>query len=267
MPTITYKIKYRKNEGLVFSPSELLTLYLYGITIQASDGSEFDLETTRFYIKSAQKEIEDYLQIKFDNFLQTETLSYYTKDYYQKFPFFQTKYPVKQVYSLIGLLGRAEQVIYPTLWFNVHKDSDGDYPKQFSLVPTGYGTGVTGNADVIITGILRDVGLRAYGNIPNYWNVQYTTGYDIDNVPYDLLNVVGKLASIGLFNVAGDIALGQAALANYSLSIDGLSQSIGTTNSATNAAFGARIINYKKEVLETLKRIKLKYRGFNVSSM
>lgn len=266
MPTINYKIKYRKNTGLIFSPAELMSLYFYGINIQSNDGTSFDLETVRYYIKAAQKEIENYLQIKFDNFLQKETLSYYSQDYLNKFPFFQTKYPVKRAYTLIGLLGTAEQVIYPTQWLKTHIDSDDDYPKQFSLVPTGYGTGVTGNADVIITGILRDIGLRAYGQIPEYWNVQYTTGYDIDKLPMDLMNVVGKLASIGIFNVAGDIALGQAALANYSLSIDGLSQSIGTTNSATNAAFGARIINYTKEVVETLKRVKMKYKGFNLIS-
>ena len=150
MPTISYKIKYRKNEGLVFSPSELLSLYIFAIPTIAKDGTELSLETVRFQIKAAQKEIEDYLQIKFNNFLQDETLSYYSKDYYGKFPYFQTKYPVKKVYSLIGLLGAAEQIIYPVQWFKNDVDSDGDYGKQFSLVPTGYGTGVQGNADVLI---------------------------------------------------------------------------------------------------------------------
>lgn len=267
MPTISYKIKYRKNEGLIFSPSELLALYFYGINIQVSDGSSFDLETVKYYIQTAQKEIENYLQIKLTNFLQSETLSYYNSDYMNKFPFFQTKYPAKKAYTLIGLLGSTEQVIYPTEWLKTHEDSDGDYPKMISLVPTGYATSVQGNVDVIITGILRQVGLRSYGNVPEYWNVQYTTGYDYNNMPYDIVNVIGKLASIGVFAIAGDIALGQAALASYSLSIDGLSQSIATTNSATNAAFGARIIQYTKEVKETLNRVKTKYRGFNIVSM
>lgn len=267
MPTITYKAKYKKNEGLMISPSELLNLYFYGISIQANDGTEFDINVVRYYILTAQKEIENYLQIKLIPKLITETLSYYSKDYHGKFPFFQTKYPVKEVYTLIGLVQRAEQVVYPKSWLKSHTDNEGDYPKQFSLVPTGSGAGVSGNADVIITGILRDIGLRSYSNIPDYWNVQYLSGYGLDNIPYDIMNVVGKLASLGVFNIAGDIALGQAALANYSLSIDGLSQSIGTTNSATNAAFGARIINYQKEIKDTLAKIKLKYRGFNLASM
>lgn len=267
MPTITYKAKYKKNSGLLISPSELLALYFYGVNIQSNDGIEFDLETVRYYILTAQREIENYLQIKLVPSLITETLNYYSSDYYHRFPIFQTKYPVKKGYSLIGLIGRAEQIIYPMEWFKTHVDSEGDYPKHFTLVPTGSGAGTTGNVDVILAGVYTQTGLRTYGNIPEYWNTQYLTGYDYDNVPYDIMNVVGKLAAIGVFNIAGDIALGQAALANYSLSIDGLSQSISTTNSATNAAFGARIINYNKEVQETLKRIKFKYRGFNLASL
>lgn len=267
MPTITYKAKYKKNTGLIISPSELLSLYFYGINVQSNDGTEFDLETARYYILTAQREIENYLQIKLTPELITETLSYYSKDYYGKFPIFQTKYPVNRGYTLIGLLGRAEQIIYPQEWIKTHVDNQGDFPKQFTLVPTGSGTGTTGDVDVILSGVYTQVGLRTYGNIPEYWNTQYLTGYACGNTPYDIMNVIGKLAAIGIFNIAGDIALGQAALANYSLSIDGLSQSIGTTNSATNAAFGARIINYTKEIKETLNRIKFKYRGFNLASM
>lgn len=266
MPTITYKAKYKKNEGLVISPTELLNLYLYGVNITAKDGTEFPLDTVRFYILQAQKEIENYLNIKLNRQLYEETLGYYTRDYYNKFPFFQTKYPVRVGHSLIGLLGRAEQIIYPKEWIKVHRDQDGDFPKQFSLVPTGMGTGTTGNADVILTGIMRDIGLRSFGQIPDYWNFQYETGYNINEIPYDLVNVIGKLASIGVFNIAGDLILG-AGIASFSLSIDGLSQSTSTTSSATNSGYGARIVQYQKEIKDTLSRIKLKYRGFNLTAM
>lgn len=266
MPTVTYKVKYRKNEGLAISPTELLNLYLYGVNITAKDGTEFSTDTVRYYIVQAQKEIENYLNIKLNRQLYEETLGYYHRDYYNKFPFFQTKYPVNRAFTLIGLLGRAEQIIYPREWLKVKVDSDGDYPKQFSLVPTGSGTGTTGNADVILTGIMRDIGLRSYGQIPDYWNFQYETGYGFDNIPHDIMNLVGKLASIGIFNIAGDLILG-AGIASFSLSIDGLSQSTSTTSSATNSGYGARIVQYQKEIKDTLNRIKLKYRGFNLVSM
>lgn len=266
MPTISYKIKYRKNEGLVFSPSEVLTLFVFGINLQAKDGTEFPIDIARMNIMSAQKEIEDYLQIKFSNFLQDETLSYYSKDYYGKFPYFQTKYPVKKCYSLIGLLGAAEQIIYPVQWFKQDLDSDGDFAKQFSLVPTGYGTGVQGNADVIITGILRDIGLRSYGQIPSYWRTQYSTGYDYNNMPMVLVNIIGKLAAIGVLTVAGNMLNG-VGVASSSLSIDGLSQSISTPRSSNSHLFSGIVNQYTKEVVDTLKRIKMKYQKFNIVSM
>ena len=269
MPTINFKVKYKKNEGLIISPEELLALYFYGINIAANDGSELDIESVRFYIKSAQKELESYVGIKLNPTLVSETLGYYRKDYWGTYPSFQTKYPVKQAYTLIGLLANAAQIKYPSDWFKVHRDEpDGDYARYLTLVPSGIGTGTsTGNAEVILTGISGQYGFQRQYMIPEYWDIQYLTGYNYNNVPYDIVNVVGKWASLGLFNILGDIVLGQAAVANYSLSIDGLSQSIGTTNSATNAAFGARIINYQKEIKETLIRIRSRYKGFNLVAM
>jgi len=266
MPQVVYKLKYRKNEGLVISPSELLNIYLYGVNVIAGDGSEFSTENVRYYIVQAQKEIEGYLNIKLNKQLYNERLSYYHRDYYNGFPYFQTKYPANTVYTLIGMLGRAEQIIYPREWLRTHVDSDGDYPKHFTLVPTGTGRGTTGNADVILTGIMRDVGLRSFGQVPSYWDAQYETGYGSSNIPYDITNIVGKLASIGVLNIAGDLILG-AGIASFSLSIDGLSQSTSTTSSATNSGYGARIVQYQKEIKDTLTRIKLKYKGFNLVAM
>ncbi|MCK9544896.1 MAG: hypothetical protein M0R03_23015 [Novosphingobium sp.] len=268
MPTISYKIKYRKNTGAIFSAGELLSLYLYGINIRANDGTEMDKETVTYYIKAAQKEIENYLNIKMSPVLINETIGYYRTDYYGKFPIFQTKYPVKRAYTVIGMLNSTNQIVYPKEWIKAHRDDpDGDYPKFVALIPTGSATSVTGSVDVILSGMMTNMGLQRWNHIPEYWDIQYITGYTVDNLPMDVVNVMGKLASLGLFNVLGDIALGQAALASYSLSIDGLSQSISTTNSATNAAFGARIINYQKEIKDTLSKIKMRYRGFNIVAM
>lgn len=65
----------------------------------------------------------------------------------------------------------------------------------------------------------------------------------------------------------GDIVLGTAGVANMSLSLDGLSQSIGTTASATAAAYSARIIQYMKEIKESLSQLKGVYRGIALTSI
>lgn len=269
MATVSFKIKYNKNEQLIISPEELIALHFYGIDVAATDGTSLSMETVRFYIKAAQKELESYVQIKLFPTLVSETLGYYRKDYFGTYPSFQTKYPVKKGYTLIGMLANAAQIIYPSEWFKTHKDDpDGDYCKYMTLVPSGIGVGTsTGNAEVILTGVSGQYGFQRNYMIPEYWDFQYVTGYGYDNIPYDIMNVVSKWASIAIFNILGDIALGQAALASYSLSIDGLSQSVSTTSSATSSAFSARILNYNKEIKETLKRIKNRYKGFNLVAM
>lgn len=267
MPTISYKIKYKKNTGVIFSAGELFSLYLYGINIQANDGTELDNETTSFYIKSAQKEIENYLNIKLNPTLINESIGYYRDDYYAKYPIFQTKYPVKKAYTIIGLLNTTNQIVYPREWIKTHKDDpDNDYPKFVCLIPTGSATAVNGSSDVILSGIMTNIGLQRWNHIPEYWDIQYVTGYDHDKLPMDILNLIGKFASIGVLNILGDLIIG-AGIANYSLSIDGLSKSVGTTQSAENSGLSARIRQYTKEITDTLKRIKMRYRGFNISVM
>lgn len=60
MGQLTLTMKYRKNEGLLLSPTEMFSLYLYGIKIQAGDGTAFSTESMRFYIQAAQQEIENF---------------------------------------------------------------------------------------------------------------------------------------------------------------------------------------------------------------
>ena len=50
MPQLTLIGKYKKDTGIVMSPDELWSLYLYGVNIQAQDGTDFSNENTRFYI-------------------------------------------------------------------------------------------------------------------------------------------------------------------------------------------------------------------------
>ena len=77
-------------------------------------------------------------------------------------------------------------------------------------------------------------------------------------MPMDLINLTGKLATFGPLGIAGDLILG-AGIAAQSIGVDGLSQSISSTSSATNAGYGARIIQYQKEIADSVKKLKLVY--------
>ena len=258
MGQLTFTIKYKKNSGLVFSVAEIWAMYLFGIKIDGGQGTSFSNESIRKYIEMAQKQVEKWFNLRFCKQLVDQTLPYYRQDYWQEFPILLTNYPVREPLSMIGMLNKMEQIIYPQGWLFCEYDTAmGQGKRRISVVPTGSST-TQGNAQVILTGITSQVGMQRFDNIPDYWRIQYITGWDIDDLPMDLLNIVGMLATFGPLNVAGDLVIG-AGIANQSLSIDGLSQSIGTTSSAENAAYSARIKSYQTEIKETVGRIKLVY--------
>lgn len=259
MPQVTFTAKYRKNE-LAISGDDVLLLYFYGVNIDnATDGTKFSDETVRFYAFAAQQEIAKFLGIKFVPELITETQDYYRDDYYHSFPFVKVTYPVNKAYSMLGMINSVEQVVFPNEWLAVKKTSSNNSVwRQINVVPNG--STVYGNSEIIYTGIISQYGLHSNLQVPHYWTMQYTTGFSLNNLPYEILNVIGMLAAIPIFAIAGDLILG-AGIASQSLSIDGLSQSISSTSSATNSGYGSRIIEYRKTIKETLDRIKRNYRG------
>jgi hypothetical protein len=261
MPTITYTTKYKKNEGLVISPEELTALYFYGIGTRSKDGTEISNDTLKMNILSSQQEIERYLEIRFNKKFIEQSESYFKDDYWNNFPIIKTKLPVNTPLSLIGMLNGVEQIKYPKAWLNTKKDSEGNYYKKISIIPTG-SLASQGSTDIILTGITAYLGLTSYGQIPNYFTCQYLTGFNYEDLPMDLVNVVGKLSAIGILNMLGDIALGSAGLTSISLGIDGLSQSV---SSGQNGAYSGRIKQYTSEINETLKRVKSAYKSINIA--
>lgn len=86
------------------------------------------------------------------------------------------------------------------------------------------------------------------------WDVECPHG-----IPADVMHVGGMYASMFLLNPAGDMVAG-AGIASKSIGVDGLSQSISTTASATNAGYGSRIIQYWNDIKMQLPALRAKYR-------
>lgn len=263
MPSITLTTKYKKNTGLVMSPEELLALYFYGVNVNNStDGKNIDQYSLMTYLLAAQSEIERYFDIKLFPQLITETRDYYKSDYRNNFPIIRTSLPVRVARTLLGMLNNVEQIHYPEQWLQCRLTNDNTYYRQISIVPNG--SVVNADANVILLGISAQYGMQSFNHIQNYWTIQYETGFPLGEIPYDLINLIGMIASIPVFAILGDIILG-AGIASKSLSIDGLSQSVGTTSSATNSGYGARIIEYRKSIKETVDRLKRVYKGITFS--
>jgi len=88
-----------------------------------------------------------------------------------------------------------------------------------------------------------------FKNLRDIIRIDYETGYEnCQTVPDEFRNIVKKLAAVTLMNIYGDGKL--AAIASRSVNLNNVSESINTTLSATSATFGARIMQYQKEIKE-----------------
>lgn len=105
---------------------------------------------------------------------------------------------------------------------------------------------------------------RFRGHYPQGVWMDYTSGYPTsDYVPESLRDAVGMLAAIGLLEWIGDGLL--AGFSSSSISLDGLSESFSSTQSATSAYFGARILSYINLWKEWIKRNRYKHQNIPIA--
>lgn len=90
--------------------------------------------------------------------------------------------------------------------------------------------------------------------------------WTIDTLPQDIARAVMLKSSLLALDVAGDLIAG-AGLATVSTSMDGLSQNINTTASATNSGYGARVLQFTKEYKELIATLKATYRAMNIMAL
>ena len=175
----------------------------------------------------------------------TERHDYFRNDY-RNWGFIQLDHnPVKEVKRLNLMYGDQRSVNIPLDWIQLNKLTG-----QVTLFPSA------GSANSLIigqTGLL--FGFQSQWDwSPMMWEVEYTAGIDETDpsIPFNLLKeTIYKRASMGILNVWGDLIIG-AGIANQSVSIDGISQSIGTTQSAMFGGASARIEAYAKDIDERL---------------
>ncbi len=264
MPSLTYTFPYKVNSGLVMSAQEFNQIYLFGIDFRDENGNSYSDETKEYYIRNAQEYLEKELSLKMTRQVIQEDRHFNMKDY-QTWGYLRTTYPVECALALKGFIGTTRQITYPASWLSARKTNDKEtgYFRQINLVPGG-SDNVDFTAQAVYSSLYPFFGY-AETSIPNYFQVEYVTGFS--TVPRDILNVVGKLAAIDVMQVLGDIGAIGAGLASQSLSIDGLSQSISSTASATSAALTARILQYRKELDKEIPKLRDRYIGVSFTSM
>lgn len=241
--------------GILTVP-ELKNRYLFGVNTTNDAGEELPDATYQHYIIAAIRAFEHELDIPILPTSFVEKHDYYRADY-NAFNFIKLDYrPVISVEEFrVQYPSGQNVVIFPPEWLRVHR-AEG----QIQIVPTA------GTLSEILVGQGGSFLPAIYNGmdyLPDLFEVSYTAGFEDRKIPRNLVDVIGKYASMGPFNIFGDLVAG-AGIASVSLSLDGLSQSVGTTSSATNAGYGARLIQYSKEIKDALPMLRKYYQGIRM---
>lgn len=260
--------------GTVVTPDDCRYTYLWGTDFKATNGSYFTDEQIQFFIDEALSYMERELNIsirkrviksqdstkgliKGVDYNEEEALYDFTYRKIQRYGMIQTKKrPIISI-EKCQLIDRG----------NERKDLLGTCipdKKQgvIKFIDRPYLASDTHR------GISQSIGRYGQETFqPHlFYAIDYTAGYETsDDVPMDLRQMVGKVAAISLLNVIGDGLM--SGFSSSSLSMDGISESFSSTQSATSAYFGARIAVYQKEVQEYIKENKYKFGFFPIGAL
>ena len=228
--------------------------YLFGIPLEDMYGNKMKEGMLNHYIRSAIQHTQRMLQINVEPIeVVDEVHDYYANDF-KNWSFLQLhKRPVIEVTGCSMYFGDRKMFDIPVGWVRHHHTSG-----QIQLFPV---SGSSGSIILSQNGSFMPLMVGMYSNAPSIWRLSYRAG--MDDLPDDLVEYIMKRASIGILQVWGDLIIG-AGIANQTVSIDGLSQSIGTTQSPEFSGSGARIKNYHDDMKELEKRLKDTYLGVNL---
>ncbi len=241
----------------IVTPQEVRERWCFGLPLVKSDGSVMNDIDIQIFINAGIKEVERRLGIflKPTKIICNPEIREYNDPYdlveppydynvrqYRHWGFLQLRqYPIISVEKVQLVLPNFKSVVdFPMDWVKV-------YPKvgQLNIVPyAGSPTvmtvaGAAGTAFPFLTG-------QFSRNFPQAIWVDYTAGLPL--VPEDLRSIVAKFAAIDVLGIAGDAIL--AGIASVGTSVDGMSENFSTTASATNATYGARILQLRGEIAD-----------------
>ena len=225
------------------TPAWLKTTFLYGITIRDENGAELPDSVYQFYIDSAIDMAEKRLDIIIrynPNITERHDVRY--NERIKGWGFIQVyQKPILEIHSVKIKFSTNNVVDFPIEWVQYDK-----LRGQIQFIPYyGISTGVVltpGGGYLLPT-------LMAHEYVPQVLEVSYDAGYTADSeIPDTLARLIGMMAAIGVLDVGGDIILGMPALSGYTISMDGLTQTVETTNSATSAAYRGRILSYQNQI-------------------
>jgi hypothetical protein len=241
----------KKTEPLV-NIKQLKATWLFGVKIRDKEtGAEFSEDAYQNAIDTAVSLLEHYLDIQISPIKAFKEYKDYHRTEYYDWGYFQlNNFPIERVNSIRlvyfrddnGEVDETQSITIPGNWIRAD-GTDG----TIRLVPNGK---FPGNLQIGSTGFYPE--LFSVAQVPHAWEINYDYGFCSGQVPVLLNQAISMVAAIICLITAGHLILG-AGIAGTSISLDGLSQSINTTQSAENSGFSSVIKDITDKLYGTTK--------------
>jgi hypothetical protein len=252
--------------GVIQTPDDIRFTWLWGVDFKASNGDSYTDAQIEFYIDSALARIERELNItvkktrivsepenrglkKGDDYDEAESYYTYTRARIQRNGMIPLrKRPVIKV-SRLDIINRNTGIY--SLLNACTLDKTKGMVKFFNRPPRA-----SDSIRAVETAIFP-YGAETYErNL--FYAVDYVAGYESsDDVPIDLREIIGKIAAVSLLNAIGRGLM--SGFSSSSLSMDGVSESFSSTQSATSSFYGADIKEYKDDIEHYITANKMKF--------
>ncbi len=278
---------YKPPSGLfgdILTADDMRYTYMWGIDEIASDidSSSWDDNQYKFFVESAIRDMEAILDIDIYRRVYKTQEQIDENNDYQKADFWMEGVDYTDIepaydfdpdswlqYGFLALRHRPilsiDKVVLRTPldqelmdlteqeWVRI-KDADAG---QINLFPK---TGLNYTYSPYITGPFMYQQTQN-GRYPQGLDINYSTGYtNAGKVPESMRDIIGKYATIKSLATIGDGLI--AGVANTTLTIDGITESFSSTQSATSSYFGARINQYTKDINIWMKTNRHRFGGF-----
>ncbi|HCB04523.1 MAG TPA: hypothetical protein DEQ43_09805 [Nocardioides bacterium] len=239
--------------------------FLFGVDLTNDEGDPYPDGLFELCIEGAAERIETELGIKLSLRTITDELHDITVGDWRRAYQFQTKHgPLRSIQKLEFKQGDFPGVTIPNNWCYIRHENMGlveIIAGQGSIQRTSEFFATFGPSQVF-----DFLGWHIDSRRAGYLRVSYTAGFDGTTypIPAEIKMAIGHLASMLPLDTAGDLIAG-AGIASYSTTMDGLSESVSTTSSATNSGYGARILSYQNQLKANMAGLKKRYLGPQVA--
>ena len=252
--------------GNIITTDDLRYTYLWGVDFRASNGASYTDAQIQFFIDAALADIQRQLNItvkktrvicepakrglkKGKDYDVAEDFYTFRRERVMRNGFITTrKRPIIEV-TRLDLINRNDKLI------NLLNATTVDHTKgQIKYFNRPFTQSDTGRG--VETALYPHGAETIQRNL--FYAIDYVAGFEnSDEVPIDLRQIIGKVAAVSLLNNIGRGLM--SGFSSSSVSMDGMSESFSSTQSATSAYYGADVKEYKDDIDRFIAENRLKF--------